>query len=216
MALECKWEHVSPLSQCMMGVGVCLCVVFSVCDGSYMTHLLCNCLILSLKITLHWREWMFYFYFLHFVFGEKKKKNIFRNVLLHLCEHVNYTVLGFYYNIPAFFYNKPLPMALLLQLACCERWSCHAWFALSLLRLLLTQEVSFHLKHHCVFFMHAGVNVNEVQVTQQGRLIWSVQFSSVHVRVTFGALSNWTRVIFNIQVLSFLIFRTLLPFYIMI
>lgn len=157
----------------------------------------------------------FILFFTFFIWREKN--NIFRNVLLHLCEHVNYTVLGFYYNIPAlFFYNKPLPMALLLQLACCERWSCHAWFALSLLRLLLTQEVSSHLKHHCVFFLHAGVNVNEVQVTQQGRLIWSVQYSSVHVRVTFGALSNWTRFIFNIQVWSFLIFRTLLPFYIMI
>lgn len=174
MALECKWEHVSPLSQCMLGVGVCLCVVFSVCDGSYMTHLLCNCLILSLKITLHWREWTFYFIFYILYLVKKKKKHFPWCTLASMwtCKLHCFGLLIIIFQTFFFFYNKPLPMALLLQLACCERWSCHACFALSLLRLLLTQEVSSHLKHRCVFFLHAGVNVNEVQVTQQGRLVW--------------------------------------------
>lgn len=101
------------------------------------------------------------------------EKNIFggffwkKNILLHLCEHVNYTVLGFIYSLIIvflLFIFSTINLCLwlcFLQLACCKRWSCHACFAESL----------SHLNTIACSSLHAGVNVNEVRVMQQARLV---------------------------------------------
>lgn len=141
---------------------------------------------------------------------------------LHLCEHVNYTVLGFIYSLIIIFL-----LFIFSTINLCL-WLCFcSWHVVS------GGRVMHVLLSHCLIWstiacssLHAGVNVNEVQVTQQGRLVRGCPVLScdTHMALTVYPvqfMSGWYLVhlatvlesYFKIQVGSFLIIRTLLPFY---